>query len=392
MDKKDDRKVLVNKMIKVLAHRTVMKSPNDSIFAYFGWPSIGRLRDGRLAAVCSGFRYAHVCPFGKAVIAYSSDEGKTWTNPAPVIDTPLDDRDAGIMAFGENDVILTSFNNTVAEQLGWLRQKNRVEKSLIDLCDKDAAAKSLVEAYLNTITPEQEQKYNGSTYKLSHDGGVTWEDEVRRVPLSAPHGPVLMRDGRLLYVGKLFDPNDSRYPQHGCEVGAMVSRDGITWTEPVFIPAPEGMMEDHYLFCEPHAIELPSGKILVHIRTQKQHAHGNEKIFAIYQSESLDGGKTFSVPVCVNPCGSPPHLMLHSSGALICSYGYRSVPYGQRVMISYDEGKTWQRDLILRDDGPNHDLGYPATVELKNGNLLTVYYQRPTIDAPSCIYATEWKL
>ena len=112
----------------------------------------------------------------------------------------------------------------------------------------------------------------------------------------------------------------------------------------------------------------------------------------MYFARSTDGGKTFSVPICVNPCGSPPHLMLHSSGALICSYGYRSKPYGQRVMISFDEGETWECDQILRDDGPSYDLGYPATVELANGNLLTVYYQRQAVNMPSNIYATEWKL
>ncbi len=30
----------------------------------FMWPSIARLADGRLIAVCSGFRLKHVCPFG----------------------------------------------------------------------------------------------------------------------------------------------------------------------------------------------------------------------------------------------------------------------------------------------------------------------------------------
>ena len=74
--------------------------------------------------VASGFRMKHVCPFGKVVISYSDDEGKTWTRPTVVMDTPLDDRDAGILPFGENSVIITSFNNTVNMQRKWNRERN----------------------------------------------------------------------------------------------------------------------------------------------------------------------------------------------------------------------------------------------------------------------------
>jgi hypothetical protein len=38
---------------------------------------------------------------------------------------------------------------------------------------------------------------------------------------------------------------------------------------------------------------------------------------------------------------------------------------------------TWSlhEELVLRDDAPNGDLGYPASVELERGVVLTVYYQ-----------------
>ena len=55
--------------------KTIIDNP-DSIFGYFAWPTVARLYDGTLAAVCSGFRLRHICPFGKAVISYSRDDGK----------------------------------------------------------------------------------------------------------------------------------------------------------------------------------------------------------------------------------------------------------------------------------------------------------------------------
>lgn len=82
-----------------MKHGTVVKS--ELLFGGFNWPSTARLPDGRIMAVCSGFRLAHVCPFGKVVACYSSDEGLTWSLPSVVLDTPLDDRDAGIAVSGE---------------------------------------------------------------------------------------------------------------------------------------------------------------------------------------------------------------------------------------------------------------------------------------------------
>ena len=73
----------------------------------------------RLPSVLRVSRLEHVCPFGKAVISYSFDGGETYTLPAPVIDTTLDDRDAGICPFGESGVIFTSFNNSAEMQRGY---------------------------------------------------------------------------------------------------------------------------------------------------------------------------------------------------------------------------------------------------------------------------------
>ena len=88
--------------------------------------------------------------------------------------------------------------------------------------------------------------------------------------------------------------------------------------------------------------------------------------------------------------GSPAHLMWHSSGRLVSVYGYREAPYGIRAMISDDGGKTWTTDYVIDDQGQSGDLGYPATVELKDGSLLTLYYENR--DGVSRIMYNVWKL
>ena len=57
-----------------------------------------------LAAVFSGERMNHVCPFGKVMISYSEDERESWTLPATLLDTPLDESDAGICVCGGNRI------------------------------------------------------------------------------------------------------------------------------------------------------------------------------------------------------------------------------------------------------------------------------------------------
>ena len=368
------------KTIKPLWNRVICENP-DSPFGYFGWPSVIRLPDGALAMACSGLRLAHVCPFGKGVICYSRDEGEHWTAPAIALDTPLDDRDCGLTVFGGGRVILTSFNNTVAFQ----RDRNRRREENCDPSER--ALGSLVRAYLDAVEASgREREYLGSTYRISEDGGYTF-GPVRRVPVTAPHGPLALRDGALLYVGRRFSRDDSPARDGLPHVEAWRSPDGENWER---VGAIEDIWEDgeRLLSCEPHALELPDGRILVHTRVQG----GTTPTFTLYQSESTDGGRTFTRPRPLLPRqgGAPAHLLAHSGGALMSLYGYRQPPYGIRAMFSRDGGATWDADWVLYDGGQSGDLGYPATVECADGTLLTVYYEN--VGGRAVIKACRWAL
>jgi len=61
-----------------MQHGNICSMPNDR-FGYFGWPSVARMDDGTLIAGASGLRYRHVCPWGKTVLFFSKDDGKTWS-------------------------------------------------------------------------------------------------------------------------------------------------------------------------------------------------------------------------------------------------------------------------------------------------------------------------
>jgi hypothetical protein len=77
-------------------------------------------------------------------------------------------------------------------------------------------------------------------------------------------------------------------------------------------------------------------------------------------------------------------------GRLVITYGYRSEPYGIRARISSDQGETWGKEIVLRNDGGSWDLGYPQTVERADGKIVTIYYFNDQKDGERYIAATIW--
>ncbi len=359
--------------------RIVMSNPNGKA-KYFGWPSITRLQNGRLAVVASGFRYAHVCPFGKLVISYSEDNGETYTSPAILIDTPLDDRDGGIMTFGKSGVIVTSFNNELSFQRAINRSRGATDE------------KAMIESYLNTVTPEEEAKYLGAEFRISNDCGVTF-GEILKSPITSPHGPTELSDKSILWVGRTFSSGDN-FMGEADELRA-------------YRVYPDGRMEllgvipsvflngEKVLSCEPHAIETADGSIICHFRVEVYPTGGKERVFTTFQSISKDGGRSWSEPrqLLGRVGGAPAHLLHHSSGTLISVYGCRDNPYGVGAMFSTDNGETWDiGHSIYTSPSNDGDLGYPCTVELEDGSLLTVFYAHPYKDSSTAIMQQRWKM
>ncbi|MBI4463563.1 MAG: exo-alpha-sialidase [Acidobacteria bacterium] len=49
---------------------------------------------------------------------------------------------------------------------------------------------------------------------------------------------------------------------------------------------------------------------------------------------------------------------------------------GVEAVMSADGGNTWPATsrIVLDHSGPNYDTGYPSSVQLEDGRLLTLYY------------------
>jgi len=88
--------------------------------------------------------------------------------------------------------------------------------------------------------------------------------------------------------------------------------------------------------------------------------------------------------------GNPPSMVKLKDGRICVTWGYRTVPYGIRAKISHDQGKTWGKELHLRDDGREFDLGYTRTVQRTDGKIVTIYYISTEENYEQHIAATIW--
>ena len=358
--------------IELVGSPKVIMSNYNSKHNYFGWPSVIRLDNGKIVVGASGYRLEHICPFGKGVIAFSDNNGETFTSPAPIIDTCLDDRDVGLCKFGDGGVIVTSFNNTRKMQ----RSHNE---------DNNPLMKAYINAYLDLISDEDENAVIGSTFRVSLDGGVTF-GEIYRCPVTSPHGPVQISDGRILWMGYVFNTEDRAddFCEH-LELYEINVENG----ECNYIARVPDIYENGNRITpsEPYMIELDDGTLLCHIRSEEN--------FSTYQTVSTDKGITWSVPrkLLSDFGGAPCHIIKHTSGLLCSLYGYRQEPFEIRAMFSSDNGENWDTDHTVYVNGISDDIGYPCTVELDDSTLLTVFYAKENNEESPCVIMMQkWKI
>lgn len=334
---------------------------------YAGWPTLARTKKGRLLLAWSGDRESHVCPFGRVELSTSDDDGASWSWPQTVMDSPIDDRDAGVVEAADGSLLVTTFTSLAYEDR-WYKE--------LQHADTDQARRW--RAVQARTTPEQRKSLLGTWMLRSTDGGLSWS-EPYRVPVNSPHGPSLLADGRLLYPGASLWEEDAWR-------GVAESRDhGATWRRLAAIPTRPG--DDAAAYHELHLVEASDSKLVVHVRN---HNKANER--ETLQAESTNGGESWSVPRAIGVWGLPSHLMRLRDGRLLMSYGYRREPFGIQARTSEDDGGSWSEALTLTSDAADHDLGYPSTVELDDGRLVTVWYERMPASRKALLRQAIWRL
>ena len=306
------------------------------------FPVLIKLNDGRLAAVLRGGA-PHIGRGGRLDWITSKDQGRTWTQPAVLVDTPEDDRNP---AFGQlkDGTLLAAY----------------CILSGYDPNGKLAARKDRV--------------FDGVYVMRSTDNGKSWSEgrrkpETRRPPgdknvvttAVSPYGKIVqLKDGTALmavyYEATLTDGTQQ------FQSWVFRSTDqGLTWDYPSLIQLDGN---------ETSLTVLKDGTVLAAVRTSRA---GYLRV-----ARSTDGGRTWAPSVQVTKDAEhPADLIQLQDGRVLMSFGQRNAPRGVHAWLSDDAGLTWKPEhrQTLADDAPNVDCGYPSSVETKRGHIVTIYYQ-----------------
>jgi len=332
----------------IIRHAAIYASRNE----YCAWPAMVRAANGDLL-VSFSINEEHLGPNGEIVLVRSSDNGKTWSQPTPLLTTPIDDRHAGLTVLQDGAIAAFCWSTFWTTEKYTALPPNSYHADVLNRWIHD----------VEQTTYEQAANEQGARCLVSKDNGVTWSP---RMPgMESIHGGIQLPNGTLLVAS---------YTTEERGIGVYSAKEiGADWQKIAAILSPQ---PDSIRIGEPHMLRLASGRLIMMIRaTTIPYNDGDPRCFLL-ETYSDDNGLTWVEPFWTPMWGFPPHLLLLNDGRVLCSYGYRRPPFGQRAIIS-DDGITWdiRNEVILRDDADNKDLGYPASIELEPGLVLTVYYQ-----------------
>ncbi len=206
------------------------------------FPSVVKLGDGRLF-VAYYDSPEHVSPLGRISMVQSRDDGRTWSPPRVVVDTPLDDRDPSLAITRTGRLLLSYFalDNSTAKSAGVFVARSddgatwsepvRVETVLDDV----ATSSKIIETANGDLLIPLYGSSNGGvnsrvTMGRSRDGGLTWprreEVEIAAVPGISVMEPALAAAGARMLVLMRTDRSDNwAYAAQSLDSGA-------TWSEP----------------------------------------------------------------------------------------------------------------------------------------------------------------
>ena len=175
---------------------------------------------------------------------------------------------------------------------------------------------------------------------------------------------IQLEDGTAVFTGGLRRSLD--VPPYGEHTIFRSPDGGKTWGDVTLFGL--GLVDE-----EVALLKLPSGRILAAL------GGGGVDGMAVWVSDSDDDGRTWSSPPrkVTDEWQHPADLLLLSDGTVLMSFGSRHPPYGVRALTSRDEGQTlgYRHNIVLVDNCSGWDCGYPTSLALPDGKILTAYYR-----------------
>lgn len=320
--------------VKIIEEGIVASRPKQ----VYAWPGITRAQNGDII-VASSERKSHMGPYGREVIIRSTDNGYSWHLPQEIYNCELDDRDANIITLKDGTLVLSWFTSIAFTEMHqvWPGRTARV-------------------------TEKMREELLGTWMLKSSNNGENWDTQALKIPVGMHISPTELSDGSLLSIGwdHLFEDNKDKM------LSCYKSDDiGETWYKTVDFDCP--IQDGTPILNENHVIEVSPGKLIALFRKCGDY---------LFQANSEDYGKSWSKPLQIDIWGYPPHMLKLSDGRILCLVGYRQAPFSIRGIISNDNGLTWDTDNTFTiyewEDEP--DMGYPVSLEVAPGEILTVFY------------------
>lgn len=216
----------------------------------------------------------------------------------------------------------------------------------------------------NELGPYQVDKNLPPRVSRSTDGGRTWKVTESFPPtcpeghIFTPHGYIVRGKDGQLRVAAYTSPPDKQ-PRRVYVVSS--DDDGKTWKDPIAID-PKAALNETSLWTDGQGRWLAAAR-----GTQTE----------IY--ESTDEAKTWKhLGAASVKSAVPAQIIALSDGRLLLSNGNRTKDDEHcEVRVSDDGGKSWSEPVRVVDF-ITYDGGYPSTVELPGGRMVTAYYAKKT--------------
>ena len=292
------------------------------------WPNLTMLPDGAIVATIHN-RPAHLKEPADVECWASEDGGRTWAKrgmPAP--------RDNDRVARGNVAAGLAANGDLIVISSGWSDPASETRGSILP-----------------------------PLVSRSTDGGRTWTIDADAFPGKWPEVGPGKSKGYLVPFGDILLGNDGalRVGLYSGRAGATSvyrsADDGKTWGEPA-------VLSGDAVIHEPALFHLGGGKWLVAARLDGLDLHASDDDAKTWtHRQKLTGRQQH-----------PGHFARLQDGRVLLTYGNRLVPKGVDARFSDDEGASWSEPLRVVDF--QSDGGYPSSVQLPDGRVLTAYYAR----------------
>ena len=222
-----------------------------------------------------------------------------------------------------------------------------------------------------------------SRFYYSYDRGHTWQGPFK-FPLLGQSGISARTD--YIVNGKhdclVFLTASKSTGGEGRPLCARTIDGGKTWTFVSWIaPEPPGYS------IMPSTIRLGGQELLSAIRLRNGEPSWIE---AWYSPDLGEHWELRDKKVADTGEGSPAAMLKLQDGRVCINYGVRAAPLGMRAKLSRDGGKTWSKEIMLREDGGARDLGYPRAIQRPDGKVVTVYYFNDDPKQTRFIAASIW--